>query len=339
MKFARKSIFILSFILALIAAFYTIYYNFNTLISKYFVNLVTNSQDVQKAIENFIDTDEVNAVVLSNIAKDEKDPEKAKIMTDEALKHISEKDKFKLFYNLANTYYSNDQYKDTLIYVNKAIALNKNCHACYNLRGLVNKELNNLQASLNDFNTSLKIKEEAITYHNRHILYDRRLNLKDKAIADLKAAIKLDKSFIKPKVSLLDIYIIDKNFTEANKVFKGFKDDLNLNIAENKAVIQIFDALIHLFEHNNIFQSFVIMENTLTFLLNLKQSLLGDFEYEVIMLKSMIIIKSLIFFQENDLARKSINLAKKLEDKYSYPEFRKELLIQEQRLNASYSLR
>ena len=54
------------------------------------------------------------------------------------------------------------------------------------------------------------------------------------------------------------------------------------------------------------------MENTLTFLLNLKQSLLGDFEYEVIMLKSMIIIKSLIFFQENDLARKSINLAKNL---------------------------
>ena len=81
------------------------------------------------------------------LQKDEKDPEKAKIMTDEALKHISEKDKFKLFYNLANTYYSNDQYKDTLIYVNKAIALNKNCHACYNLRGLVNKELNNLQAS------------------------------------------------------------------------------------------------------------------------------------------------------------------------------------------------
>ena len=98
-----------------------------------------------------------------------------KILKD-ALKNINialEKDpeNDKLFYIKAIILEGMEKYKEALIEINKAIYYSSNYYYLYCVRGRINKSLYRQAEAINDFEISLKIKENAEAYSERGHLY------------------------------------------------------------------------------------------------------------------------------------------------------------------------
>jgi tetratricopeptide (TPR) repeat protein len=220
MQGRKKKIYIGSIIIAMLGGIYIINAKLGGVISKIFVNkteLKTEEKTGADGINKIFESKEFGAVVLANMVKDEKDPEKAKKIIEEAVKDVAEEEKYKLYYNLANSYYVNGDYQNSIYYIDKAIAHNSECYTCYNMRGNANMFLNKIEESLQDYTKGLNIKEETILYTNRSLLYSDYLHSNAKAIADLSNAIKLDNNFDRPKYLLFTVYFKNKNMVELKR--------------------------------------------------------------------------------------------------------------------------
>ena len=327
MQRSKKSIYIGSIIIALIIGIYIIYDNSQGVISKIFVS----KDELTEQTNNIFASKQFGAVVLANMVKDEKDPEKAKKIVEESIQHVADDEKYKLYYNLAISYSNRRDYKNSIYFIDKALIYSPECYMCYNSRGLANMFLNNPKESLEDFNNGLKIKEEAIIYSNRAILYSEDLNEKDKAIADLKAAIHLDKHYNRAKFSLFDIYYLDKNIGEAKKTLELIKQTLDTSNPENYAILQMHEAIILLLE-NNLNGSLKIMEKVFKFLDTLEQKTLDSYHYQLIYTKMNSNINKLLLLKQYQSVLKYVKCLEKLERKYNYDPLKKDILIYKEEL-------
>lgn len=126
---------------------------------------------------------------------------------------------------------------------------------------------------------------------------------------------------------------LKKKIIQAKQVAQDINDVFNLEIPKNKALVQSLEAILKLVEGNS-YKAFISLESTINFLIAIHQNSLSDYEYDVIQSNFIDVTINLINSKNYDLAKKSIGLEKKLENKYNNFSFRKDILSEEQRLNS-----
>ena len=256
-----------------------------------------------------------NSTMLANIAGQMEVPEEAAKYTEEALKNAAEEDKFKIYYNLAKVYEENKQHMQAIEIINKAIKHNPKCWDCYNLRGLSNLNLKNINESLADFNKSIELSEgkESFPFQNRYLIYDYHLNNRELAIADLKMAIKLDPHSLSSYTSLFLTYNALDKFDDLKLLLQQFNNTFDLKKEpENQAISWFLESYIHVY-NSNYNEGFNILKKSVEEYIKLikKNHPLQNLNTLYITIQN--ITDQLYFYRQYESTKKLIDLGYKIE--------------------------
>ncbi|XP_067933193.1 uncharacterized protein [Watersipora subatra] len=149
--------------------------------------------------------------------------------------------------NLAYSLQMSGKFQQSWTQFTIAIDQDSKCQAAYEGRAIVNLQMSNLFAALQDVNASIKIKASAELYTNRGVI---SLFMKDAtgAMHDFQAAIKLNTSYSLAYFNAANIYFKNKQFRQALSYYDraiqfNTRDESALaNRAITKAVIKDFSG-------------------------------------------------------------------------------------------------
>lgn len=210
------------------------------------------------------------------------DIEFTKKANEDFLKDIPPQNRAEVYNHLSQLYYKREDFDVSRYYIEKALENDDKCHDCYSTLGLIDMKLEKFRDSLKSFNYSLSLNESASAYYNRHLLYLNHLNLKDKAIIDLKDSIKIDPKYYKSLYTLFFIYILDKNFSEAKKIIKHFKkivtSDNSDEYNKNSMRITLLDGTMKYEQRKDNYISIFLLYN-IEYLLNNNSDVFSEDEY------------------------------------------------------------
>ena len=288
-------------------------------ISKIFVKQNTshhesNNNNKTSFTDNANNSKDFNSVMLANIAGQMEVPAEAAKYTEEALKNAAEEDKFKIYYNLAKVYEENLQSTQAIEVINKAIKHNPKCWTCYNLRGLSNLNLRNIQQSLADFNKSIELSagKEAAPFQNRYLIYNNYIISKDQAISDLKMAIKLDPQLLQSYTSLFLEYNALYKYNEMKLLLEQFNNNFNLKEPEYQAISWFFESYIHIY-NSNYNEGLNILKKSVEEYIRLIKKNHPLQELEAIYITIRNITDQLYFYRQYESTKKLIDLGYKIE--------------------------
>ena len=120
-----------------------------------------------------------------------------------------------LYFNKAHVYAMKGEYENSLLNVNKSIALKNNYHEAHNLKGLILLKKKNKIDAINAFNESIKFNPNFFeAYKNLFILYKKHKQKSD-ALNIIDSASKIYKNNYELFWLKSTIYIEEKNFDKA----------------------------------------------------------------------------------------------------------------------------
>ncbi len=101
----------------------------------------------------------------------------------------------------------------------------------------------------NDYNKSISLRPNEITYYNRYLLYDSFFSDENKSIEDLKSAIKVNKKYIKAYMSLIMHYSNTDNFKESHEYLNLLKNNINENDIKSNTIHLFLESYLNYREY------------------------------------------------------------------------------------------
>lgn len=178
----------------------------------------------------------------------------------------------KIYNQLSKFYYNRGIFELSNIFIKKAIIKDNKCYECYITRGILHMQNNNLLEAIKDFNYSISIKKSSEAYYNRYLLYFNHLNSKEKALADLNTAIKINEDHIKSRYSLFFIYAKDNNILKAKEILEKINKNLLLkkNYTSNEIIEinNIFNDILNYLQNKSTDNEIALENSIIAFLFN-----------------------------------------------------------------------
>lgn len=280
------------------------------------LNILGHEVEIEKnsKADEISNNKEFNSVMLANIAGQMEVPEEAAKYTEEALKNAAEEDKFKIYFNLAKVYEENEQHTQAMEIINKAIKHNPKCWTCYNLRGLSNLGLNNINQALADFNKSIELSEgkDPVPFQNRYLIYNFHLINRKLAIADLKMAIKIDPKALTAYTTLFLAYHFQNKFDDFKLLWQEYKANFDLKEPEYQAISWFLESYIHI-HNSNYNESARLLKKSIHSYIKLIEKGVYMEEIDTLYLTIKNIIRQLNLYNQFDQVKKLIDLSYKIE--------------------------
>lgn len=148
------------------------------------------------------------------------------------------------FYGRGIAYYHLNSFNQSLIDLNKAVALDKGLKDLFYARGLTNTKLNNLVNAIQDFSTHLETSpNSAEAYYARGNVY-YYLEEDAKAIEDYSQAIKIKPDFAPSYYGRAIIYKIMKKSDLALRDFDKYLELAGKNAPLSAEVLRLIDETL-----------------------------------------------------------------------------------------------
>lgn len=119
------------------------------------------------------------------------------------------------FFLAAKMYLKNKDYRNALIFLNKAIDIEPEDATFYNSRGFTYECIQDYNNAIADYTKALTLKPDyAVAYNNRGHAYNE-MNLYDNAIKDFKQAIETDSKIAAPHKNIGLLYYNHKDYMKS----------------------------------------------------------------------------------------------------------------------------